>query len=152
MDKAHSSKHRHVVSPAPPPTPIARAVSKKSVAVNDVILSEYLARSLTVPELSLPESKRLHQEVGLHARPLMRVEFSSVLAGDEMASRIISAAARDVGAFQIVGHEISAKQMRSVTEEVEQMSQTESSDKRKRETFKYTRRASETVTEGTKFR
>lgn len=85
---------------APPPTPVATGKGSRSAAVNDWVLAEYLERSLTVPDLTLPES----------CFPTMspvkdppEIDLLALLASEETAVRQVLAAAVEIGAFRIGG-------------------------------------------------
>ncbi|XP_042419276.1 uncharacterized protein LOC122007818 isoform X1 [Zingiber officinale] len=99
---------------APPPSPIATGKGRRSAAVDDRVFSEYLDKSLRVPDLSLP---------GPYCRsksPIkdpVEVDLRSLLSGDESIARRVLAAAAEIGAVPVVGGgEALAEEVRAAIE------------------------------------
>lgn len=85
---------------APPPSPIATGKGRRSAAVDDRVLSEYLDGSLRVPDLSLPQSF-------FPMKPVIKVppeiDLCSMVSGNDSAARCVLSAAAEIGAMRVVG-------------------------------------------------
>ncbi|XP_077236927.1 2-oxoglutarate (2OG) and Fe(II)-dependent oxygenase superfamily protein [Tasmannia lanceolata] len=104
----------HLLSSAPPPSPIATGKGSRSAAIDDRILSEFLEKSLKVPDLNLPESYFPAKDPN---RIPAEIDLASLLSRDEITIRRLLISAIDLGVFQIIGHGISAEELRLVMEE-----------------------------------
>lgn len=99
-----------LLTSAPPPSPIATGKGSRSAAVNDRILSEFLEKSLKIPDLSLPEPQF---PARIARRIPAEIDLPSLLSRDKDSVRRFLESATDLGAFQIVGHGISAEEIES---------------------------------------
>lgn len=98
-------------TPSAPPSPIPRAAGSRSAA--NQILTEFLEKSLQIPELALPEpyNHRVPDEINLR---------SLVLGENYWLDRVMKSA-RDFGAFRIRCHGISAEELRALVRETERV-------------------------------
>ncbi|XP_010253121.1 PREDICTED: uncharacterized protein LOC104594514 isoform X2 [Nelumbo nucifera] len=104
------TRHR-LISSAPPPSPIATAKGLRSAAVDDKVLSEYLERTLQIPDLTLPEF--CFPENARSWIP-SRVDLRSLISKDEDSIRQVLGSAAEFGTFLIIGHGISADELQSM--------------------------------------
>ncbi|XP_010922721.1 uncharacterized protein [Elaeis guineensis] len=100
---------------APPPTPVATGKGSRSAAVDDWVLSEYLDRSLKVPNLTLPESCFPMRSP---VKDPPEVDLPALLGGEESAVRRVLAAVVEIGAFRIGGRDkvAAAEEVRAAIE------------------------------------
>ncbi|KAF8394836.1 hypothetical protein HHK36_018773 [Tetracentron sinense] len=103
-------------SPAPPPSPIATAKGSRSAAVDDQILSEYLEKTLQVPDLTLPES---YFPASAHRQIPADIDLESLMSRENVSVRQILDSAMEFGMFRIKGHGVSAEELRSTMAEAE---------------------------------
>ncbi|OVA19662.1 Non-heme dioxygenase N-terminal domain [Macleaya cordata] len=103
-------------SRTPPPSPIATAKGLKSAAVNDQILSEYLEKTLHIPDLTLPES---YFSANDHRRIPVEIDFSSLKSRDDDSIRQLLESVTELGVFRLIGHGISADELQSTIAEAE---------------------------------
>ncbi|KAI3474277.1 hypothetical protein Pfo_029065 [Paulownia fortunei] len=81
---------------APPPTPISTAKGSRSAA--DPILSEYIDKSIQIPELTLPQHvHRFKPEV---------INYESLVSREKDSVRRLLRSVREFGVFQINDHGI----------------------------------------------
>ncbi|XP_050383542.1 uncharacterized protein LOC126800258 [Argentina anserina] len=96
---------------AAPPSPIPTAKGSRSAASET--FSQFLDNCLKIPELiALPPSRL----PSIGPRQIADVDFRS-LSADSIASLLVSA--KQLGAFRIIGHGITADQVSSVVQEAE---------------------------------
>ncbi|KAJ9185474.1 hypothetical protein P3X46_005111 [Hevea brasiliensis] len=101
---------------APPPSPIPTAKGSRSAA--NEILCDYLAKSLNVPELSLPDPHLPLNDA--HQIPA-EIDYRCLELSDyETIDRLLMSA-REFGAFRITSHGIFDDELRSLVSEVDQV-------------------------------
>lgn len=100
---------------APPPTPIATGKGKTISAINDVDLSNYLEKSLKIPELSLPKPFPCPLKPLLRSVPV-GIDFKSLKSGDYTTARNLLKAAENSGVFTINGHGFTLGDLRTVVD------------------------------------
>ncbi|KAF5739175.1 hypothetical protein HS088_TW12G00376 [Tripterygium wilfordii] len=96
---------------APPPSPIASG--RRSSVTNDEFLSEFLERSLRVPDLVLPDKIFPKQKI-VETPP--RIDLSSLNSAKDVGSinsKIILDSIARIGCFQLVNHGISGGKISS---------------------------------------
>ncbi|KAK4833988.1 hypothetical protein QYF36_014487 [Acer negundo] len=106
--------------PAPPPSPIPTGRGSRSAA--NEILSDYLEKSLNVPELALPESPILptalhHQN---HWIP-EEIDLRSLVSREPESINRLLESSREIGAFTIEVHGVSDEELRSLEREAERV-------------------------------
>ncbi|XP_058075311.1 uncharacterized protein LOC131223817 [Magnolia sinica] len=101
----------HLFSSAPPPSPIATAKGLRSAAIDDRILSEFLEKSLKVPDLTLPEPYLASR---IPRRIPAEINLPSLLDRDEDSVHRLLESSTGLGAFQIIEHGISAEEIGEV--------------------------------------
>ncbi|RVW40954.1 hypothetical protein CK203_076948 [Vitis vinifera] len=113
---------RHLTSSslAPPPSPIPTAKGSRSAAVDDQILSEYLHKSLRIPDLTLPES---HFAASTHRSIPEDIDYGSVNTRDGDSIRRLLRSAKACGVFRINGLGVSADELQSIVAEAESVFQ-----------------------------
>lgn len=105
---------RRRVARAPPPTPIATGKGRRTAAVDDRVLSEYLESSLRIPYLNLPKPDPVKSPI---PKTLTKVDFSSIRAGDDVSVSEMMAAIKEMGAFLIeAGDLVGASEARALIE------------------------------------
>ncbi|KAL7248682.1 hypothetical protein ACSBR2_003432 [Camellia fascicularis] len=96
-------------SQAPPPSPIPTGKGSRCAA--DSIFSNYLNRSLKIPQLSLPDY--VHRSVPAH------IDLHSLLSKDTGSVNRLLRSAADFGVFRISGHGIRVDELRSALAEAD---------------------------------
>ncbi|XVF65929.1 hypothetical protein PTKIN_Ptkin09bG0290500 [Pterospermum kingtungense] len=89
---------------APPPSPIPTAAGSRSAANQS--LSDFLEKSLQVPDLTLPESQDLHHH---HHHPY-KVDFESLALRDGSSVERLLRSAREFGVVRIGWHGIDTEE------------------------------------------
>lgn len=107
---------RHVsrsTTEAPPPSPIPTGKGSRSAASET--FTQFLDKCLQIPDLIALPPSHLSGTASRHPIPA-DVDFRS-LSADSIARLLVSA--KQLGAFRITGHGISADELRSVVREAE---------------------------------
>ena len=111
---------RHLASsssaPPPPPSPIPTAKGSRSAAVDDEILSNYLGKSLQIPDLKLPKS---HFAANIHRSIPEVIDYGSVKTRDSDSIRQILRSVKEFGLFRISGVGVSADEVGSTVTDAE---------------------------------
>lgn len=94
---------------APPPSPIPTATGSRSAA--NETLTEFLDKSLSVPDLNLPDPHARHQS----SPP--EIDRRSLTSRDSAAVSRLLRSARAFGAVRISGHGISGEELRLLVKE-----------------------------------
>lgn len=100
-------KSRLIFSPspaAPPPSPIPTGKGSRSAA--DQILSEYIDKSIQIPELRLPRQVQVHQ-----FKP-EEISYESLQMREKDSVRGLMRSVRELGVFKIIDHGISTEELR----------------------------------------
>ncbi|KAL5808949.1 hypothetical protein ACOSQ3_029640 [Xanthoceras sorbifolium] len=107
--------------PAPPPSPIPTGSGSRSAANH--FLSNYLDKSLNVPELALPDSQILTTPRHHDNRIPDEIDLRSLVSREpESVDRLLESA-RKIGAFTIEVQGISQEELRSLEREAERVFQ-----------------------------
>ncbi|KAA8517525.1 hypothetical protein F0562_017845 [Nyssa sinensis] len=96
-------------SPAPPPSPIPTGKGVRSAA--DSTFSEYIDKSIQIPELILPEC--------LHRLVPANIDYQSLVSRDGDSVKRLLRSAAEFGVIRISGHGILADQIRSTLDKTE---------------------------------
>ncbi|KAD6118672.1 hypothetical protein E3N88_09943 [Mikania micrantha] len=100
---------------APPPSPVASG--RRSSVANDEILTEFLHRSLRVPDLVLPDRVFPRQHSKIQNLPKLDFEELNLNARDSSETHSISEVTKSIaqiGCFELVNHGISGEFLSSV--------------------------------------
>ncbi|KAL0347555.1 UNVERIFIED_CONTAM: hypothetical protein Scaly_1771500 [Sesamum calycinum] len=89
---------------APPPSPIPTGKGSRSAA--DQILSEYIDKSIQIPELRLPRRVQVHQ-----FKP-EEISYESLQLREKDSVRVLVRSVRELGVFKIIDHGISTEELR----------------------------------------
>ncbi|KAL0338090.1 UNVERIFIED_CONTAM: hypothetical protein Sangu_1331100 [Sesamum angustifolium] len=89
---------------APPPSPIPTGKGSRSAA--DQILSEYIDKSIQIPELRLPRQVQVHQ-----FKP-EEISYESLQLREKDSVRVLVRSVRELGVFKIIDHGISTEELR----------------------------------------
>ncbi|KAE8694929.1 AF4/FMR2 family member 1 [Hibiscus syriacus] len=95
---------------APPPSPIPTATGSRSAA--NEILTDFLEKSLHIPDLTLPETQALRQH-GLSDK----IDFQSLVSRERDSLERFMKSARKFGAVVIWRHGIETEELRETTKE-----------------------------------
>lgn len=97
-------------APQPPPIP----TGKGSRSAVDPVLSDYIHKSIHIPELTLPEH--------VHSLKPLDIDYQLLISmdDDDSMSRLLTSA-RGLGIFRIIGHGISSDELRSILVDCEQI-------------------------------
>ncbi|KAE8673904.1 AF4/FMR2 family member 1 [Hibiscus syriacus] len=95
---------------APPPSPIPTATGSRSAA--NEILTDFLEKSLQIPDLTLPETQAL-RHLGLSDK----IDFRSLVSRDRGSLERFLRSARNFGAVVIWQHGIETEEVRETKEE-----------------------------------
>ncbi|KAF3447977.1 hypothetical protein FNV43_RR08684 [Rhamnella rubrinervis] len=100
---------------APPPPPIPTA--KGSRSASNEILTQFLEKSVHIPDLTLPASH--FTETASHQHTPAYVDLRSLASGATGSIDRLLGSAKEFGAFVITGHGISIDELQSLVEEAE---------------------------------
>ncbi|KAI4356135.1 hypothetical protein L6164_000182 [Bauhinia variegata] len=106
----------HLGIPAPPPSPIPTGRGSRCAA--NEIFSEYVEKTLQLPELMLPEHQ-FHEATGMGGggRPVVPAEIDYWRLAYSVD--LVLESAKEFGAFRINGHGISGQELGTVVDEAE---------------------------------
>ncbi|KAK9290542.1 hypothetical protein L1049_008712 [Liquidambar formosana] len=90
-----------LASITPPPSPIPTGKGLRSAAVDDEILSEYLQKSLQIPDLTLPKSSF---SASVHRLVPTEIDYRSIVSRERDSIDLLLRSAAEVGVFLIIGH------------------------------------------------
>lgn len=128
---ARARRHLTSSTSETPPSPIPTAKGSRSAAVDDQILSDYLHKSLRIPDLTLPKS---HFAADIHHRSvpvdIESIDYGSVKTRDSDSIRRILRSATDLGVLWISGVGVSADELRSTVTEAESILEASESARR----------------------
>ncbi|XP_076929385.1 putative flavonol synthase 4 [Bidens hawaiensis] len=105
----HSSHQIPLDFRAPPPSPVASG--RRSSVANDEILTEFLHRSLRVPDLVLPD--RVFPRQNSKIQNLPKLNFEAISLNDPDVAELSEVIAQ-TGCFELVNHGISGQLLSSV--------------------------------------